>query len=487
SFGIAGGTTKTHEAKWTVQSGAIHGQDGPGGLENGTTVEDAIVHISAAVKGEVRPDNLTSIALRNVPGQLQGGYSVGIGLYSGTIDPLVKHAPLPPSGAVDETIVIAGRTLAIWNSGTLVTVYTDTRAESGSTGQGAKTSSGALTILLPNSAEQVDLHKVAIAALSKNYGVAAHAPPTPPPAALPTPTPAAPPPASVAETALLQQQQASAKKDADDKASKQRTAGLMREALSTTDPHQQMEDYSQVVQIDPSNAAAVQGYKEAQAKVEAAQSAQQQQTTNEIHQQQDQQTKEQQTNNALVEAQGNFLAGHLSQAGTALSTAERLSPNNPMVRDLRSRISSAQSLRSRLYWLGGGGGVIGCLSLFSLWLHRRRQQRFAVLEIVRGLDTGKTFPLDRDMVRIGAVSQDGGQKNDIVIQDVEHAISRFHCQVGRKNGSLYVTDLKSSNGTRLNGETLAPGSATLLRRGNKITLADSVDLRLGYQRRTKKG
>ena len=49
-----------------------------------------------------------------------------------------------------------------------------------------------------------------------------------------------------------------------------------------------------------------------------------------------------------------------------------------------------------------------------------------------------------------------------------------------------MTDLKSSNGTRLNGERLQPGRPELLRRGNTITLANNVDLRFDYDRRAKK-
>ena len=78
--------------------------------------------------------------------------------------------------------------------------------------------------------------------------------------------------------------------------------------------------------------------------------------------------------------------------------------------------------------------------------------------------------------------QDGGQKNDIVIRDVDHAISRFHCEVVRKNGQLYLVDLNSSNGTRLNGERLKPGTPELLRKGARIKLAESVELRFGYAR-----
>jgi len=486
SFGMAGGSTKSHDATWKVDSGRIHGESGPGGLENGTMMEDAIVQISAAVTGNNKPGTgFSSILLRNTPGQLTGGYSIGLGPFAGTIDPLVKRPPTTTTKAVDQTIIISGRTIAVWVGGNLTSVFTDTRAESANAAQGAKLSAGSMTVVLPNALDRLDLQKISAATLPKTFGMAAKSAPPPPPPTPPAVTQAAAAAPSAAETMILAQQQASAKKEADDEKNKAKVAGLMNQALSTNDPQQQMSYYSQVVQIDPSNAAAVQGYKEAQTKLQTTQTQQQQQQVQEQHQQQDAQNAEQQSSASLLQAQSSFLNGNFAQASTALSVAERLSPSNPMVRDLRSRISAAQSLQSRLFWLGGGVGIVALAGMVAMWIRRRRQHRYAVLEVTRGLESGKSYPLDRDLIRIGAVPQHGSQKNDIVIQDVEHAISRFHCEIARKNGQLYLTDLRSSNGTLINGEPVQPGSPALLRRGSKVTLANSVELRLTTKRRAK--
>ena len=77
------------------------------------------------------------------------------------------------------------------------------------------------------------------------------------------------------------------------------------------------------------------------------------------------------------------------------------------------------------------------------------------------------------------------RKMDIVVPDVDRVISRFHCEISKKNGLMYVTDLRSSNGTRLEGVPLQPGQPALLRKGNRLLLADSVELRFGYARRSK--
>ena len=135
--------------------------------------------------------------------------------------------------------------------------------------------------------------------------------------------------------------------------------------------------------------------------------------------------------------------------------------------------------------LGSGAGIVSLLAAVSLWFRRRRLQRFPMLEVTSGIDAGRTFRIDKDQTCIGAVLQDGGQKNDIVIRDVEHAVSRFHCEIVKRNGQLYLQDLNSSNGTRVDGERLKPGSAALLRRGTRIQMAETVELRFGYDKGKK--
>ena len=489
TMGIGGGSTKPHEAKWSVREGAIHGEDGPGGLENSNMAEDAIIQLVASVKGEAKKDNFTALLLRNTSGQLFGGYAVGIGPYAGSVENLQNHPFGSTETQVNETIIIGGRTIAVWIKGALVSVYTDSRPDSGNSAQGARTAAGSITLVLPNSKVQLDVQKFSTTLLPKVYGAPAHAPAPQPPVVQPVAQSAASAQQagpSAAETVILQQQQTAAQTAKTDQETKQHVATLMSQALATPDPQQQMNLYGQVVQIDPSNAAAVQGYKEAQQKVQAQQTAQVQASTSAINQQADAQTREQQTNDSLSKAQTAFLGGHLAAASTALAVAERLSPSNPLAHDLRARISAAQSLRSRLFFLGSGAGLLALVGIVALWLRRRKMQRFPVLEITRGLDSGLMLPLDKDAIRIGAVMQDGGQKNDIVIRDVEHAVSRFHCEIVKRDGQLYINDLNSSNGTRLNGTSIKPGNLEPLRKGSRILLANTVELRFGYDRGAKK-
>ena len=488
TMGLGGGSTKAHAAKWNVQAGAIHGEDGPGGLEYSTPIDDAIFQVTASVKGQVKPDHFTALNLRDTSGQLDGGYPVGVGPYSGSVEDLAKHAPAA-GGVVDETVVIAGRTIAMWVGGNLFNVYTDSRPESARVAQGARDAAGTVTFVLPGDGVKMDVQRIAMTTLPRNYGggsapapVAVAAASSSAAGAAGTTAPTAP---SAAETALLAQQKSQQDQAEADRQNKQKVASLMALALSTSDPGKQMELYNQVVQIDPSNAPAVQGYKDAQAKQQAAEANQEQQQAAQVNQQHDAVTKDQQVNSSLVKAQSAFLAGHLKDAGLALSVAERLAPDNPLVRDLRQRISATNAFRSRLLYLSSGAGLIAFIAMIALFFRRRRQHRYPMLEITAGMDAGEQFPMQKDVVRIGAVAQDGGQKNDIVVRDVDRAISRFHCEIAKKNGQLYLTDLKSSNGTKLGGVPLQPGQPALLRRGDRILLADTVELRFGYARQSK--
>ncbi len=485
TFGIGGGAGKPHEAKWTVSGGAIHGEAGPGALEDATQMEDAVIQMNVTYRGDAKPDNFAAISLRNTPGKIGTGYQAGLGPFAGSVDHLGK-APLGrPNASMEETIVIAGRTIATWVNGTLASVHSDSRPDAGNAAQGARTQPGTTMLLLPNDHEQIDISRLNISALPKMYGVAAKAPaPLPPvtPVAPTAPATASSAGDSAAFKAIQQQQEDQKQKDAKAQADKQRVASLTTQALASSDPQQQLDLYNQIITIDPNNTNAVNGIKEAQAHLQQQQAV----TTQAANSDQAEKQKQDQANASLMTAQSAFLSGNISQASQALSVAERLTPGNPMVRELRQRIGAAQSLRFRLLMLGSGAGLLALLGGLAAWLRRRKTQRFPVLEVTSGIDSGKVYRIDKDETRIGAVPQDAGQKNDIVVRDVEHAISRFHCEIVRRDGQLYLQDLNSSNGTRIDGERLQPGSAALLRKGTRIQLADTVELRFGYDRGAKK-
>ena len=243
--------------------------------------------------------------------------------------------------------------------------------------------------------------------------------------------------------------------------------------------------YNQVIQIDPTNAAAVQGYKEAKARLDTQQAAAAASSERQQTEQTTQQSTQQQVADSQTRARSQFLSGNVREASRTLSIAERLAPGNPVTSALRSRISSSLALRSRFLYFGTGAGIITVIGLLWLWRGRRRSQRSPVLEMTRGLTPGRVFPLSKDITRIGAVAQDGGQRNDIVVEDVEHMISRFHCELHRKDGRFFLIDSGSSNGTRVDGRTAQPRTPTPVRKGSRIDLAGTVEFRLGFDRKRK--
>ncbi len=67
------------------------------------------------------------------------------------------------------------------------------------------------------------------------------------------------------------------------------------------------------------------------------------------------------------------------------------------------------------------------------------------LHMLRGPEPGLEIPLEAEVVTIGR-----GRKNDIIIQDNE--VSRAHCRLVRVLDDYEIQDLKSTNGTFVNGQ-----------------------------------
>lgn len=477
----AGGGGKAHSANWNVAGGKIVGEKGPGALETSATYQDFVLQITSSV--HTKKVDFPAIYLRNDAGKMFTGYAIGIGPKTGQIQGIGQpRRPVAPREEISQTVVAANRQIGVFVNGTLTTLATDTRPEGNSGRQGARTTGGVIS-LGDMEDETVAFRNVALQPLPRPFGgiVRADAP-APTIAAVPPPSP---PPPTGNDAVAAQSAQIAAALGVMNPKQKAEIAGLMSSAVRSNDPQQQMELYNRIIQMDPANAAAVQGYKDAQAKLQAQQKAQ----AEDIQKQQAQQTTQESTKTQLAAAQSTaqtaFLAGHLRDTERSLSLAERLGPGDPVTRDLRSRLNAATSLRSRLLYLGSGAGLVTLVGIFWAWRRRRKSQQSPVLEMTRGLEEGRIIPLDKDIVRIGAVKQDGGQKNDVVIEDMEHMISRFHCELHRKGGSFFLIDSGSSNGTKVDGKAAAPRTPVPVRKGSRINLAGTAELRFGYDRKPK--
>jgi diguanylate cyclase (GGDEF)-like protein len=86
---------------------------------------------------------------------------------------------------------------------------------------------------------------------------------------------------------------------------------------------------------------------------------------------------------------------------------------------------------------------------------------------IYGPDLGRRWSLDRDEIVIG---REGGSDVTVPIDTV----SRRHCQLRKRGGAVFVTDLGSTNGTALNDEVLAPNGEFALRSGDRLRVGSAV-------------
>ncbi|MEH1797281.1 FHA domain-containing protein [Nostoc sp.] len=87
----------------------------------------------------------------------------------------------------------------------------------------------------------------------------------------------------------------------------------------------------------------------------------------------------------------------------------------------------------------------------------------AQLEISKGNNVIKQFPLNNDLLSIGR-----GLDNGLVFK--EPVISRHHAQIHKGNNHYILTDLGSADGTYLNGTELSPRTPRLLENGDLIRI-----------------
>lgn len=95
----------------------------------------------------------------------------------------------------------------------------------------------------------------------------------------------------------------------------------------------------------------------------------------------------------------------------------------------------------------------------------------AALVIERGDSPGTEFRLVNDESTIGRWDADNGVFPDVDLDahDSDAKVSRRHARIVRNNGSYFIEDLGSTNGTYVNrGRRLLPGNAQLLNDGDEV-------------------
>ena len=483
---IGGGSPKVKEANWSVAASQIRGTGGPGQLETEALYDDFLLQLELRASGKKKKEPVNAaIYVRGEPGKLFSGYKIENGSLSGL------KGPRKPLGQgedfISETIVARDRHFEIWVNGYPVTEYTDPRADSTTARGGSRTLAGAISLEAPAEEEVATYRNLNLAMSPKLLG-GDMKPGAPPPAPV---TDASAKPASGAAGAggptspvMPGVDPAVAQQQAKEEQRKAKVSNLTSQSLQSSDPQRKLQLNQEILTLDPTNMVALQNYNEAKAKIEAA-SAQQQKKTEEQTKHEEKKTNDSvQFSEAMSKGEAAIISGNLMAASRYLSVAERLSPGNPQVQGLRSRIDSTINFRSRLQYGLTGAGVIALLAGIGFWW-RSRGKKVAYLEVTEGMDIGKRYPLDQSVTHIGAVPQDGGAKNEIVMRDLERMVSRFHCEIHNQNGKLFLVDCNSSNGTSLNGKKAEANKPMRLKSGSVVQLGRTCALRLGFEKQKK--
>ena len=89
------------------------------------------------------------------------------------------------------------------------------------------------------------------------------------------------------------------------------------------------------------------------------------------------------------------------------------------------------------------------------------------INIIHGPDKSKSFEIHEDKVYIGR-----SPVNDIQVKDL--SVSRRHLRVTRRDNNYFVMDLKSTNGTFINGEEISPWKEVEVQEGIPIVMGMTV-------------
>jgi hypothetical protein len=484
--------TKPKPAIWAPQEGAIRVQDGPDQLQTQKTFADFILQLQVRVDSKDKnhhPEG--AILCRGDPSKYESGYKL-----------LIHNDAKSPSGTLwklqaarkalgqdkvysTETIAAYGRHIAIWVDGYLVNDYEDGRPD-GIAGPGAG------TIALAHDPDTVFYFKnINVESLPKATAVAeipktdsgkgsagAVALPGQSPGSV-TAVPGAPAvPATAAPGAIQIPGQA------EENARRAKVSELTSKSLRTNDPEEQVRINTEILNLDPSNQVAYDALKSAKEKIEKSKAQQAEQETA-VRQQTDQsQAIEAARRQGLRKAEDALVAGDVKTAAQQLAALRKIAPDDPEAQVLSARVNKQLEDEKRIWYMLLGGAVAGLGALVAVLLIGRGKKQ-AYLEIVSGTEQGRRFEFIGDVLHIGAVEQDGGSKNEVVVRDAERLISRFHCEVHRRGSKFYVFDIKSANGTCVDNRRIRPGKPVRLRSGSRVDLAGACSLRLGFDRKAK--
>lgn len=452
---------------WSVEDGTIHVKKGPSQIENGSLYEDFILQLAIRANGKGRHPQ-GGVLFRGDQGGFSTGYRVQI---DNTFPGKDRDKPsnygsggllgIQPARRVAsdddryfyETLIVRGHHISVWVNGFPVSDFEDTRPQGPDALLQSRNGAGTISLFSADDHSSLDFREIRAIGLSRS-GVAAGTP-------APEPIPGG---AAGSSAAGVHQKE---------------IADLIDRAVHSSDLQEQVTLYSRILELDPNNLVAYNGRKDAQDKLDALQAQQSQQQQKQQQERTQSQQNEAAKREALQQAETAFLSYDIRAARSHLNIAKKIDPSDPEVQRLDALIARHETLWLIQIIAAIALGILIVVGVVILFL-RRRGPKQPYLEIVDGPEKGKRYLINQEVLHLGAVAQEGGNQNEVVISDPLRSVSPFHCEVRQHEGKLYVLDCDSANGTFLNGRRIHSREPVLLKKGARLRLAEACSLRLVF-------
>ncbi len=111
----------------------------------------------------------------------------------------------------------------------------------------------------------------------------------------------------------------------------------------------------------------------------------------------------------------------------------------------------------------GSGLLVGVVIFLVLFLRSRPPAPIQRVAVVKGSAAGQGVAI------VGKVRIGRDPSNDLAIDDEE--LSRFHCEISNDSGVTILQDMRSANGTRVNGRDVM---SSVLKSGDEISIGSQL-------------
>jgi FHA domain len=241
---------------------------------------------------------------------------------------------------------------------------------------------------------------------------------------------------------------------------------LMRKVNATEDPVKQQKLLKEVLDIDPTNALAIDMLAKASQKIEAGEKARTEEREKAERQQKELEAGRQAYVQALATGSRSGLKGALAHVEEAL----KINPQSADAARLKRDIEA--SLLTNMIRMGLLLGLVAAVVVGAAVVAVLARRRPASLVVEGGLQDGQSWPLEKKLTVLGTLEPEA----DCVFQDSSNKVSRHHCDILRARGRYFLVD-RSTNGTSVNGRRVPRDEPVLLRRRDVITLSEQIFVR----------